>query len=139
MPILQQALCLAKRRTPLEVRVECHTETCFLWISGGFCTGNDSDYLRSRMNEIANLSCATIVADFTRVAAIGAEGVSFLVGLYRLSNGHLIIVNPQPRVSEVLAVTCLTRIITVVPSLDSKLTSCGNLSCKSGQMRANEP
>ncbi len=122
-PVLQQTVSasVGRRREPLVIQIEQQVGICVIRISGHFSTGAYSDYALLKMEEIMRLGCAKIVADFAGVMSIGSEAVSFLVGLYRFSEGRLVLVNPQRRVSEVLGITRLNRIITVVSDVDSGL------------------
>ena len=129
---------LRRRRERLEIQIEQRVATCVVRISGQFCTGADADYLRSKLDEATRIGCSSIVADLARVVSIGSEALSFLVGLYRLSEGRLVLVHPQRRVSEVLGITHLNRIITVVSDLDSGLALLGNDKPLGGQ-HYNEP
>ena len=121
-----ESASVRRPREPLEIYFERRIATCVIQIRGRFCTGADSDYLRSKLEEVKHLNCSNIVADFARVPSVGSEALSFLVGLYRLSEGRLVLVHPQRRVSEVLGITHLNRIITVVSDLDTGMALLGD-------------
>jgi anti-anti-sigma factor len=111
------------RRTlrPLRIDIEEREDVCLLRVEGCFRTGADPDYLRRKMEEITALPCLKLVADLGAVPSVGSEGVSFLVGLYRISGGRLVLVATQFRVREVLDIMGLSGLIPSVENLDSGL------------------
>ena len=101
------------------IEIEQKGDVCLLRIRGQFRTGADPEYLGAKMNEIGALNCTSIVADFQAVTSIGSTALSFIVGLYRLSLGKLVLVGTQPRVREVLRITRLDTLIPLVSDIES--------------------
>jgi len=101
------------------IEIEQKGDICLLRIRGPFRAGADPEYLSTKMNEIAALNCTIIVVDFQAVPSIGSTALSFIVGLYRLSSGKLVLVGTHQRVREVLRITHLDTLIPVISDIES--------------------
>lgn len=71
------------------------------------------------MEEISALHCPKVLADFAGVPSVGSAGLSFIVGLYRISAGRLVLVRTQRWVRKVLDITQLSTIIPLAPDIES--------------------
>ena len=83
---------------PVRIEVERIEDVCLLRFNGDFRTGEDPEYLKTKMDEVKILDCSKVLADFRNVTSVGAAGVSFIVGLYRSSGGRFVLARIQPRV-----------------------------------------
>ena len=85
---------------PVLIQIEVFGDVCFLHIQGHLHAGARPDYLRAKMEEIKTLACTKFLADFEDVASLGSAGLSFVIGLYKISGGQLVLVktrSPRPR------------------------------------------
>ncbi len=108
------------------VEFENKDEVCILRLKGRFVTGADMTYLRTKTDEIKTSGSRKVLADFSGVPYIDSTGIAFVVGLYTsLTNagGRFVLVAASPRVREVLELTRLSTIITVVPDEASGLAA----------------
>jgi anti-anti-sigma factor len=96
---------------------------CLLRCHGPFRTGEYSEYLNAKMDEVKALDCPKVLADFEDVPSVGSSGLSFIVGLYRTSAGRLVLVRIQPWVRKVLEVTRLSTVIPLAPDIESGLAA----------------
>jgi len=101
------------------IEIEQRGDVCLLRIRGQFRTGADPEYLSAKMEEIAALNCTRILADFQAVPSIGSTALSFIVGLYRLYSGKLVLVGTPRRVREVLRITRLDTLIPMTSDIES--------------------
>jgi anti-anti-sigma factor len=106
---------------PILIEIEKLRGVCFLRFRGGLQAGEHSEYLRAKLDEIETLGCAKVLADFGDVTRLGSTGLSFIVGLYKVSGGRLVLARTQPRVREVLDITGLSRLIRLAADVDSGL------------------
>lgn len=108
--------------------VEQRDDICIVHISGRLATGVDNDLLSLRAREIKNLGCHKIVAEISKLNAIGSSGISFFVDLYtstsKYDNGCFVLAGTSPRVLEVLALTGLTGILPMAMDLAGGLAYC---------------
>ena len=64
--------------------------------------------------------------DFEDVTSLDCSGISFLIGLYGISNGRLALVKIQPSVRAVLDITRLSTVILLAADIESGLAAlCG--------------
>ena len=117
---------------PILINIEVLGDVCVLHFAGHLHAGAHLDYLNAKMNEIKTLACRTFLADFGDVASLGSAGLSFIIGLYKISGGRLVLVNPQPRIREVLAITRLNTVIPMTVDIESGLAAL----CVETQQRA---
>jgi anti-anti-sigma factor len=113
----------ARRLTdhPILIEIEKLRDICFLRFRGDLQAGEHSEYLRAKLHEIETLECAKVLGDLQDVARVGSTGLSFIVGLYRVSGGRLVLARTQPRVREVLTITGLSSLIRLAADVDSGL------------------
>jgi anti-anti-sigma factor len=103
------------------IEIERTRDICLLHIKGRLHAGQSPEYLTAKMEEIKVLGCTKVLADLEHVPSVGSSGLSFIIGLYRISSGRLILAKTQRRVNEVLDITRLSRIIPLVADIDSGL------------------
>ena len=103
------------------IEIEQIGDVCVVHFKGRLHAGHATDYLTAKMEEIKALACTKVLADLEHVPSVGSSGLSFIIGLYRISNGGLVLGNTQRRVREVLDVTGLSGLIPVVADLQSGL------------------
>jgi len=98
------------------IEIERQQDVCILRLSGRFLAGMETDYVRSRMDDIKSQDCAKMLVDLSGVAAIGSSGIGFIVSLYtsiiKKAGGRFLLAGVNSRVSQVLDIT---RISTVIP------------------------
>jgi anti-anti-sigma factor len=110
-------------RTPIAIEIEQREDVCILRFKGDFPTGEYSDYLSAKLDEIRMRNCAKVLADFRDVPSVGSTGLSFIVRLYKSSGGRLVLVRTQPRVREVLEITRLSAVIPLAADIESGLAA----------------
>ena len=107
--------------------IEQRDDLCILRISGRLASGSDSEVMVIKAKEIKTLGCRKIVVDISELNSIGSAGIGFLVDLYTSAtkNGtRFVLVAPAPHVLEVLTLTGLSTIFTIVPNLAAGLALC---------------
>ena len=91
-------------------------DVCIMRFAGRFTTGSDPEYLRGKSEELKQLSCRKVLADFREVISVGSTAIGFIVAIYssvtKTPDGRFVLVGAQPRVREVLD---LTRLSTILP------------------------
>jgi len=102
-------------RQPMSIEIEQEDEVCVVRFTGDFRTGEDPEYLNAKLHDIKALSCTKVLADFREAKSIGSAGLTFIVGLFRISEGGVVLVRAQPRVRAILDIT---RLSTVIPTLE---------------------
>ncbi|HYL37988.1 MAG TPA: STAS domain-containing protein [Bryobacteraceae bacterium] len=119
--------CLTLRAVPLSIDIEQLGEVCVLHCRGRFVPGLEADYWRSRMDDLKQLKCTKVLADFQEVAYIGSVGVAFIVGVYtsavRGSGGRFVLTGAAPLVRRVLDLTRLSTVIPLAADLASGLAA----------------
>jgi anti-anti-sigma factor len=108
---------------PIVIKIEVFGDLCLLHFKGHLHADAHSDYLNAKMDEIKTLACTKFLANFEDVASLGSTGLSFIIGLYKTSGGHLVLVKTQPRVREVLNITRLNTVIPLAADIESGLTT----------------
>ncbi len=108
---------------PILIRIEVLGDVCLLHFKGHLHAGARADYLNAKMDEIKTLACTKFLANFEDVASLGSAGLSFIIGLYKTSGGHLVLVKTQPRVREVLDITRLNTVIPLAADIESGLAA----------------
>jgi anti-sigma B factor antagonist len=100
-------------------------EICFIRIKGRFATGQDPAYLREKTEEIKNLGCLKVLADFKEVPFIDSTGIGFLIAVYtsivRNEHGTFVLANANPHVLEILTLTKLSNVFSIFPDETSAL------------------
>jgi anti-anti-sigma factor len=98
------------------IEIEQYDRVCILHCKGRFVAGPDMEYLQTKLDEIRQLACTKVLADFQDVTCIGSMGVTFIVGIYtsvvRKPGGCFVVAGVNPHVQHVLD---LTRLSTVIP------------------------
>ncbi len=99
----------------MTVDFELGEHVCVLRLAGRFATGQDSEYLRIRTEELKQAGCRNIIADFSKVSYIDSTGIGFLISIYtsvrRDCGGQFVLSSPNRRVREVLDLTRLSSIL----------------------------
>ena len=99
----------------MTVDFELGEDVCVLRLAGRFSTGQDSEYLRIRAEELKKAGCHNIIADFSNVSYIDSTGIGFLIAIYtsirRDTGGQFVISAPNRRVRDVLDLTRLSSIL----------------------------
>ena len=99
----------------MKVHFERAGEICTLRLEGRFATGQDSEYLRTKTEELKQAGCRHIIADFSQVSYIDSTGIGFLVAIYtsvlRDRGGEFVLSGPNRRVRDVLDLTKLSSIL----------------------------
>ena len=99
----------------MTVNFELGEQVCVLRLAGRFATGQDSEYLRLRAEELKKAGCRNIIADFSKVSYIDSTGIGFLIAIYtsvrRDTGGQFVISGPNRRVRDVLDLTRLSSIL----------------------------
>lgn len=99
----------------MKVHFETAGEICTLRLEGRFATGQDSEYLRTKTEELKKTGCRHIIADFSNVSYIDSTGIGFLIAIYtgvlRDRGGEFVLSGPNRRVREVLDLTKLSSIL----------------------------
>jgi anti-anti-sigma factor len=112
-------------------------DVCVLRFEGRFVTGADPEYLRSKGDELKQIGCAKVLADFREVSSIGSTAIGFLVAVYssvtRNPDGRFVLVGPQPRVREVLDLTRLSSILPIAADMASGMAALRGTASVHGQ------
>ncbi|MGI8741669.1 MAG: STAS domain-containing protein [Bryobacteraceae bacterium] len=99
----------------MKVSFEIAPDICILRLEGRFATGQDSEYLRAKSEELKKAGCRNIIADFSKVSYIDSTGIGFLIAIYtsvrRDTGGHFVISGTNRRVRDVLDLTKLSGIL----------------------------
>ena len=94
---------------------------CVLRLQGRFATGQDTDYLREKTEELKKQGCNKIVADFADVSYIDSTGIGFLIAIYtsvsKDGHGKFVLAGANRRVREVLTLTKLDTIFSTYETL----------------------
>jgi anti-anti-sigma factor len=122
---------------PILIKIELVDDVCLLHFEGRLQAGAHPDYLKAKMEEIKALACTKLLANLERVTSLDCSGLSFIVGLYKISGGRLVLVRTQPQVCEVLDITRLSTVILLAADIESGVTAlCGKASAAGGEMLA---
>ena len=117
--------------------IERRDDVCIVRISGRLAAGADSDDLQGKVQEIKSLGCNKLIADIRELDSIGSAGIGFLVDLHtsmaKVAGGRFVLAGPSPRVLEVLALTGLTKIISMAKDLPAALAFCAREDDKAKQ------
>jgi len=106
-------------------------------IGGRLATGADTEYLRTKTQEIKSLGCRKLVADIRELDSAGSEGIGFFVSLYtsmtKDPGGCFVLAGPSRRVLEVLTLTRLNTIIPLAADLAAGLAFCAREDGRASQ------
>ncbi len=98
------------------IEIEQLDSVCILHCEGRFVAGPDMEYVQTKLQEIKNLACTRVLANFEKVTSLGSVGVTFVVGTYtsvmRRPGGCFVLVGVSSSVQSVLH---LTRLDAVIP------------------------
>jgi anti-anti-sigma factor len=98
------------------INIEHYDCVCILRCKGRFVAGPEMDYMQTKLDDIKQLACTKVLADFRDVSSVGSMGVTFIVGIYtsvvRKPGGRFVLVGASSQVRHVLE---LTRLNTVIP------------------------
>jgi anti-anti-sigma factor len=117
------------------IQVKQEDEVCFLLCAGRFVAGIDPEYLRVKRDEIKQLNCKKVLADFSQVSQVGSVGIGFIVGVYtstRNLGGRFILVGLSPHVREVFDVTHVSTVIPLGADISSGLATLCDESLAAG-------
>jgi anti-anti-sigma factor len=118
------------------IRIQLLGNVCLLHFKGRLHAGAHSDYLNAKLDDLKALPCSTFVANFEDVTSLDCSGISFLIGLYGISNGRLALVKIQPSVRAVLDITRLSTVILLAADIESGLAAlCAKGSAAGGASR----
>jgi len=120
---------------PVVIDTEQQDEICILHCKGRLLAGQESEYLRSKLDEIKRLNCSKLVADFQEVPSIGSMGITFIVCLYKSVGGRFVLTGACPLVRHVLE---LTRLSTVIPLVSDTASGLALLRELGSTARAGE-
>lgn len=104
---------------PMKVELERAGEICTLRLEGRFATGQDTEYLHTKTEELKNAGCRHIIADFSKVSYIDSTGIGFLIAIYTSvlrDHGQFVLSAPNRRVRDVLDLTKLSSILKLYES-----------------------
>src|SRR4030081_3945295 len=122
------AVCKARGlrydKSRMQIHFEFQGDVCILRLEGRFATGQDSEYLQLKTNELKSNKYLRVVADFGKVSYMDSTGIGFLIAVYtsigKTGAGHFAVSNPNKKVREVLD---LTRVSQVIPVFDNELAA----------------
>jgi anti-sigma B factor antagonist len=107
------------------VEFESRGDVCILRLHGRFATGQDSVYLRGRIEELKGLGASKVLADFSQVDYIDSTGMGFLIGIYtsviKNPGGRFVLCNLNRRVREVLELTRLANVMSIYANEDAAM------------------
>jgi len=107
--------------------IEVHQtdDVCTLRFQGRFTTGVELEYLRSKADELKQLTCGKVLVDFREVVSVGSTAIGFIVAIYSSiiakPEGRFVLVGTQQRVREVLNLTRLSSILPMAGDMASGL------------------
>jgi anti-anti-sigma factor len=123
----QETAQLGVRRMVIDISQQGNV--CVLRCQGSFLAGLDADYVYAKIEDIKQLKCSRVLADFQDVPAIGSTGIAFLVGVYsavaRISGGRFVLTGASPLVRRVLDITKLSTVIPLAPDFSAGLAALG--------------
>jgi anti-anti-sigma factor len=110
---------------PASIEIERQGDVCILRCRGSLLAGLDADYVNAKIEDIKQLNCSRVLADFQAVPSIGSTGIAFIVGVYtsivRISGGRFVVTGAGPMVQRVLEITRLNTVIPLAADLGSGL------------------
>jgi len=112
---------------PIAIDVERYGDVCVVRCQGSFLAGLDQDYIQAKIEDIKQLNCRRVLADFHEVPLIGSTGIAFIVGVYiaivRTAGGRFVLTGAPPLVQRVLEITRLSTVIPVAADFSSGLAA----------------
>lgn len=113
----------------MELRVETHQAVDILKLSGRLDLVSSSalkDMIRQRITDHR----AQLILDLERITFINSSGLGALISCLRdirLSGGRIVLCQMAPYISEIFAITGLTRVFDCYPSVPDALESFSHL------------
>jgi len=115
------------RASAAAIDIEQHGDVCVLRCQGSFLAGLDQDYIQAKIEDIKQLNCRRVLADFHEVPLIGSTGIAFIVGVYTAivgtAGGRFVLTGAPPLVQRVLEITRLSTVIPVAADFGSGLAA----------------
>lgn len=112
---------------PASIEIEWQGDVCILRCHGSLLAGLDADYIQAKIEDIKQLNCTRVLADFQAVPSIGSTGIAFIVGVYtsivKTAGGRFVLTGPAPMVQRVLEITRLSTVIPLAADLGSGLAA----------------
>jgi anti-anti-sigma factor len=122
------------------INIEHYDCVCILRCKGRFVAGPEMDYMQTKLDDIKQLACTKVLADFRDVSSVGSMGVTFIVGIYtsvvRKPGGRFVLVGASPQVRHVLE---LTRLNTVIPQASDVASGLSGLGVEGTADPAAQP
>ena len=111
------------------INIEHYDCVCILRCKGRFVAGPEMDYMQTKLDDIKQLACTKVLADFRDVSSVGSMGVTFIVGIYtsvvRKPGGRFVLAGASSQVQHVLELTRLNTVIPQASDLASGLSVIG--------------
>ena len=108
------------------IEIERQGDICVLHCKGRLVAGPELKYIQRKIDEIKNLECNVVLADFRDVISIGSLGVAFVVAVYtsvtRKPRGRFLLAGANALVQHVLDLTRLSTLIPQASDLATGLT-----------------
>lgn len=110
----------------MKITLQVVGEICVLRLEGKFIVGGESVYLKDKVKDVLNMGMRNILVDMSKVPFVDSTGIGFLVssqaGVTK-EGGSFKLLNPNPRVREVLKITRLDKVFEVFDDEESALAS----------------
>ena len=107
------------------IEIEQHEGVCVLRCKGRFVSGPDQEYLQAKIEQIQQLKCKRVLADFREVQSIGSLGLTFIVAVYtsvvKDSGGRFVLAGAPPLVRKALDLTKLSSVLSLAADTTSGL------------------
>jgi stage II sporulation protein AA (anti-sigma F factor antagonist) len=103
----------------VESELQLRETFCVVRLKGRFQTGSNADYLRT-VGELERTGARTVVLDCSELERLDSTGLAFVVGVHNAlaaCAGRFALVNTNPRISEILRLTRLERVLPVFDSV----------------------
>ncbi len=110
----------------MKITLQVVGEVCVLRLEGKFIVGGESVYLKDKVKDVLNMGMKNILVDMTKVPFVDSTGIGFLVSSQAaVSNegGSLKLLNPNPRVREVLKITRLDKVFEIFDDEEAALAT----------------
>jgi anti-sigma B factor antagonist len=117
----------------LKITLQVVGEVCVLRLEGKFIVGGESVYLKDKVKDVLNMGMKSILVDMSKVPFVDSTGIGFLVssqaGVSK-EGGAFKLLNPNPRIREVLKITRLDRVFEVFDEEETAIESFGSANRK---------
>ena len=112
-------------------------DVCIMRFEGRFVTGAEPEFLRAKSEQLKQLGCTKVLADFREVTSVGSTAIGFIVAIYssvtKNPDGRFVLVGAQPRVREVLDLTRLSTILPMAGDMASGMAALRGTASAHGQ------